>query len=255
MKLDTWNKRKWLSESPRIGTYTQSTDSSVTEVLGQVGFSFVVIDLEHGPLDRVHMKQHIQAAETVDIVSIVRISDNHQQQIMSPLDSGALGIQVPNVNDPEQARRAQKACRYYPQGNRGSNPYVRSNAYGSGDFQKSMESCNEQLLLIIQVEGIRGVENLPKIMPIRGIDVIWVGPYDLSQSMGLPGQISHPKVIKKITEIVNACRQYGIVVGTFADNAKTAKRWIEAGVSLIAISYDMQLLYDGAGSVIKEFHS
>ncbi|MCG8639685.1 MAG: aldolase/citrate lyase family protein [Desulfobacterales bacterium] len=250
-----WNKKKWLQNGPRIGTYIQTVDSAVVEVLGAAGFEFLVLDCEHGPIGNESLKSLVIASEASETACFVRVPINDPQLIMTPLDLGAVGVQVPNVNSADQALQAVKSCRYHPLGSRGSNPFVRANGYGAGDFTEYMQSANEQTLMIVQVEGVQGVNNLPQILDIQGIDVVWLGPYDLSQSMGIPGQVEHPELLKKMEQIVAMCRENAVAVGTFANDDRLAKQWLAASVDLVAVSFDTRILYDGASGLVDRIRS
>lgn len=249
-----WNKRKWLKEAPHVGTYVQLSDWAVGEILAKAGFEFLVLDGEHGPLGLESLKSLVLAVQASDAVCIVRVRSNDPQLIMAPLDVKAHGVQVPNVSTADQARRAVQACRYHPLGMRGSNPYVRANDYGAGEFREYMKWANEQSLLVIQVEGVEGVRNLPLILEVPGVDVVWMGPYDLSQSMGFPGEVDHPRVVEEMKRITSLCGKRGVALGTFADKPDIARKWISTGVHLVALSFDTRLLFEGAKQFLSQIH-
>jgi len=136
-----------------------------------------------------------------DVAVVVAIIANHLLALVGLArlwDVKAHGVQVPNVSTADQARSAVQACRYHPLGMRGSsNPYVRANDYGAGEFREYMKWANDQSLLVIQVEGVEGVRNLPFILEVPGVDVVWMAPYDLSQSMGFRVRWIIPESLKK----------------------------------------------------------
>jgi 4-hydroxy-2-oxoheptanedioate aldolase len=249
---DNWNKKKWLKAAPHIGTYIQLSDWAVGEILARAGFKFLVLDGEHGPLSVASIKSQILAIQAANLVCVVRVQSNDPQLIMAPLDLKAFGVQVPNVNTADEAERAVRASRYHPMGMRGSNPYVRANDYGAGEFKEYMNWSNQQSLLVIQVEGMEGLDNFPHILEVPGVDVVWLGPYDLSQSMGIPGEVNHPRVTEKMKQIISLCREKDIAVGTFADKPEMVRKWISLGVDLIAMSFDTKLLYEGAKRLLNE---
>ena len=180
-----------------LGIFSKTTDSSFIEAIGLSGLDFVIIDQEHGPVQRERLYDHIRAAKAGKIKPIVRVSGNNHNLIGSALDAGALGVQVPNISSAEEAKTAIDAARFYPIGNRGVCRFVSAASYGEKDKAEYFTESNKNLL-ILQVEGKEGVENLQEILSLKGFDILFIGPYDLSQSLGFPGQISHPKVKKEI---------------------------------------------------------
>jgi len=246
-----WNKKQWLSESPyRLGTYVQTSDSAIIEILANAGFDFVVLDGEHAPLSMESIKNLIVAAKSADIVAFVRVRQNQSELIMSPLDAGAPGVQIPQISTFLAAQKAIQAAKYHPKGSRGSNPYVRATGYGATTYTDYMEWANANTLLILQVEGIEGINNIDHILETPELDVIWIGPYDLSQSMGLPGQVNHPQVRSKMKTVLDKANACGIAGGTFADGIDAAKNWIALGMRLVAVSYETKMLYERAHEIV-----
>lgn len=132
---------------------------------------------------------------------------------------------------------------------------MRANENGTSDYTEYMSRANRELISVVQVEGIEGARSLEKILKVPGVDVIWIGPYDLSQSLGFPGQADHPEVIQAIKEAIQRARQHGAAVAIFADGPETANNWAELGASLVGASIDTKLLFDGAKSVIERFNA
>lgn len=221
------------------------------EVLSRAGFDFVILDCEHGPLSIVTLKGLIIACNGSGIVSIVRIKQNYGPAVTEPLDAGALGVQVPHISSSQAASNAIAFAKYHPMGERGVNPYVRAAGYSPEGFSSFIEWANENTLVVPQVEGVEGVANVDGILDVAGVDIIFLGPYDLSQSLGIPGEVHNPAVIQKMQEVISKAQKKGIVVGTFADNEKAAQRWIDLGVRYIAVSYDTKMLLDRATEVVS----
>jgi 4-hydroxy-2-oxoheptanedioate aldolase len=249
-------KRDWLERGPfLVGTFCQSADPMVVEIMGRAGFDFIVLDGEHGPVSSETMKHAAVASTAGGIVLVVRVKHNDGPTIMAPLDMGALGVQVPHVATPEAARKAMSAAKYHPTGERGLNPFVRAAGYSSEDFGDYMEWANENTLVVLQVEGVEGVSNIDGILEVPGVDVIFLGPYDLSQSLGVPGQVHHPSVIEKMQTVISKANRMGMMVGTFADTVSGAREWIELGLRFIALSYDTKMLFDRAAEVVRSMKS
>jgi 4-hydroxy-2-oxoheptanedioate aldolase len=227
-----------------LGVFSKTTDSSFIEAIGVAGFDFVIIDQEHGPSSRETLYNHVRAAKAGNIKSIVRVAENNHNLIGSALDANALGVQVPNITTVQDAENAIYAARFFPTGNRGVCRFVSAASYGEMDKTNYFEHSNSHLL-ILQVEGIEGISNLPEILGLKGFDILFIGPYDLSQSLGYPGQISHPKVLKEILKIKDLANDHGIQLGSFSDTPETYSFLVDNSFQYIAYSVDVQLFISG----------
>jgi len=143
--------------------------------------------------------------------------------------------------------------KYSPRGERGVCRYVRAAKYSSMDKFEYFKTANNETMIIAHIEGVEGINNLNEIMSVVGIDVIFIGPYDLSQSLGIPGEVNHSLVIEKMKEVVLKCKQNKIAVGTFADDIETAKSWVSLGVQYMAFSVDVGILYEASKQIVKKF--
>ncbi|HHV63143.1 MAG TPA: HpcH/HpaI aldolase/citrate lyase family protein [Firmicutes bacterium] len=223
------------------GPFLKCSAPQLVEVMGNAGFDFVLIDMEHGPHTTETVEGLIRAATVANFDAIIRVPENRENAILKALDGGAHGILVPHVSGPEEARQVVAAAKFAPEGERGMDIYARSSGFGEipkGDY---LRQANETTLVAIQIEGAEGVRNLGDILDVSGIDVIFVGPYDLSQSLGIPGQIDHPELVAKVKEIVGLARGAGKAVGIYVDTPEAARRWRALGVRFIAISVDVAI--------------
>lgn len=227
-----------------IGIFSKTIDSSFIEAIGVAGFDFVIIDQEHGPSSLETLNNHVRAAKAGNIKSIVRVAENNHNMIGSALDSNAFGVQIPNISTILDAKKAIAAARFFPMGNRGMCRFVPAAIYGEKDRNEYFEEANSKLL-ILQVEGKEGIANLPDILKLRDFDILFIGPYDLSQSLGLPGEISHPEVINEILKIKKLAVKHGVKLGSFADTIEVYKFLIQNNFEYIAYSVDVQLFISG----------
>src|SRR5450759_3400216 len=223
---------------PVFGPFMKSTDPAFIEVAGYSGFDFVILDMEHGPVGFSDLQNLIRAALLANIIPIVRTSDSSEVSIAKPLDLGALGVQIPQVSSSAMAKDCLKAARFFPEGNRGVCRFVRAAEYSSMPRDDYFRRANE-ILVIIQLEGKEAILDIENILKVEGIDIIFIGPYDLSQSLELPGQVSHPLVIEAMNNIVKRAREMGKIVGTFTDTPQAAEMWKKAGVQYISYSVDV----------------
>lgn len=195
-------KRRLEKGEVVIGPFMKFTDPAAVEIFGFAGFDFVIIDIEHGPISIETAQNLIRAAEVIGIAPIIRVTENKPALILRALDIGAQGVEVPQINDKESAIRAIQAAKFAPAGNRGVCRFVRAAGYSALDRYEYFEHANRETISILHIEGTEGINNLEEILSVKGIDVTFIGPYDLSQSLGVPGQVDHPRVIKEMEHIV-----------------------------------------------------
>jgi 4-hydroxy-2-oxoheptanedioate aldolase len=181
-------KSKLLAGQAALGCSIMVPSPQMVEMVGHAGFDWVLIDLEHGTIDLETAELMIMAAEAAGITPIVRPQTNRKQDISRVMDRGAMGVQVPHVNNVEDARQAVSAVKFGPGDNRGVAAGTRPDSYGlSKSMDESMKHSNEQTLVCVQLEHAAAIENVDEILKVEGVDVFFIGPSDLSQSMGHPG--------------------------------------------------------------------
>lgn len=246
---------KLRSGRPVIGSFVKIIDPTIVEIMGKAGFDFAIIDMEHGPISVETAQNSIRAAELTDISPIIRVSRNDEVDILRCLDIGAEGVEVPQIRNGEDALAVASASRFHPQGDRGVCRYVRAAGYSSMDRHEYFQKVNERTVTIVHLEGVEAVENLDEIMAVDGIDVLFIGPYDLSQSVGFPGEVTHPLVLRQMEEVIARAKTAGKLVGTFADDTESAKRWMDAGVMYIAIAVDVGIFYDACRDIVTCLNS
>ena len=237
-------KEKLSTDSPCLGTFATIPNPSVVEMIAYAGFDFVIIDMEHGVMDLESVENMVRAADIHGLTSIVRVPENSESSILRALETGAQGVEVPHVDDRESARRAVEAVKYYPEGRRGVSPYTRAGGYSSIPPSEHFTTSNRETMVILHIEGREGVENLDEILAVKGVDVLFAGPYDLSQSYGVPGRIDDPRVVEGMNILIRKCRERNVYPGTFSASVEMAKRWIAAGIRYMAYSVDVGIFYE-----------
>lgn len=247
-------KQKLKNGEPVIGTFVKNMDPGIVEILGNAGMEFFVIDSEHVSYNPESITNLVRAADLSGIVPIVRVRESTAVNIMQALDTGALGYHAPNVDTPEQARIAVDAGRYAPKGNRGFAPTHRAANYGMMEKQEYIDMANSQILTVLHCETMESVRNLDEILKLEELDVIFIGPMDLSQSLGrdVMGQRNHPKLLETIDLIIDKVRKSGKAVGTVADNTEMARELIAKGVQYIPVSSDQGMIGNMAKKIVKE---
>jgi len=231
-------KEKLKNGEPAIGTFIMTNCPDLVEIVGICGYDFVVLDTEHGPLSIESTINLIRAAELKGVTPITRVTEASATTILRSLDVGAHGIQVPQVNDSITAEMVVKASKYHPDGIRGA-ALARSGEYGMvSSTLDYFKTENEETLVVVHCENQEGLAELENIAAIPGVDVIFLGPFDMSQSMGVPGEIYHPRVEAAAEKVLKATKAAGKAAGIFVTDGDQAKRRIEQGFQYITINVD-----------------
>lgn len=224
------------------GPFCKIQDPAIVEIAALSGFDFVIIDMEHGPFSIESAQNMIRAAEARGITPVVRVTENSETLILRTLDIGAKCIQVPQICTKADADRLVKSTKFYPKGERGMCRYVRAAEYTNISGADHFGKANNDITTIIHIEGMEGINNLEEIVQVDGIDIIFLGPYDLSQSCGVPGQVNDPKVVDAMKGAVETAKKYGKAVGTFTESPEKAKMWKSIGVQYISYAVDVGLV-------------
>lgn len=227
-----------------FGPFVNLCHPAVMEIAGLAGFDFAIIDTEHGEISSDRAVDMVRAAKLSGLSPVVRVYGNQPELIAKALDIGAEGVQVPQVGTKAEALAAVKAAKFSPEGARGCNRYVRAAQYSATDKFAYFGNANQETTAIIQVEGKEGMDNLPDILTVPGIDVLFIGPYDLSASLGIPGQVDHPRLVAAMDNTMELARQAGVAIGFFVDDVESAVKWKNRGVQYISFAADVGLLYE-----------
>ena len=233
-----------------VGVFSKTCDPAFIEVLGYAGADYVIIDLEHGPNSVQSVQDLIRGAQTAGIMPIVRVKDSCASVMGEVLDIGAGGIQVPQITNRAEAEAVINRTKFAPMGERGVCRFVRAAKYSAKDRFEYFKDENEKVT-ILQIEGQEGIDNIDDILAADGIDVLFIGPYDLSQSLGVPGEIDNPLVEEKMLEIVGKCKEKNVTVGTFVDTPENAVKWKRLGIKYISYSVDMGIFYEAMTDIVK----
>jgi 4-hydroxy-2-oxoheptanedioate aldolase len=234
-----------------FGPFMKLSDPAAVEVFALAGFDHVIIDMEHGPLSVETAQNLVRAAQLRGIAPIARVPRNDASDILRVLDIGAEGVHIPQVGTADDARAAVEACYFHPAGKRGVCRFVRAADYTGKPAQEHFADANRRTLPVLHIEGKEGIENLPEILDVPGIGVVFIGPYDLSQSCGVPGQVQHPEVVERMRHAVGLARGRDVVVGTFIESAEGARLWACVGVQYLCYSVDVGILMDAAKCAVE----
>jgi 4-hydroxy-2-oxoheptanedioate aldolase len=231
-------KSKLKSGETVLGCFIRYPDPTLVEVLGYQPWDFIVFDGEHGTIEPRDCENMVRAAEIQGITPIIRVPTNLAPVILRFMDTGAHGLHIPMINSGNEAENAVRSVKYLPRGARGL-AGVRASDFGQkiplGEY---VVQANNETLIAIHIETVEAVENLSSILRVEDIDVIFVGPNDLSNSLGFPGQTQHPKVQETIEHIAGQVAQAGRLLGIMVGNAAMARQWRDKGARYITIVMD-----------------
>jgi 2-keto-3-deoxy-L-rhamnonate aldolase RhmA len=241
-------KQALQSSKPLIGTLLTTASPEIAEALALIGFDWVFIDGEHGSLS-IHDAQVAIQAIAGRCHTLLRVPDATPENIKRALDTGCSGLIAPLVNSAEAARAIVSMSRYPPLGTRSVGP-GRAQGYGLR-FAEYFQVANEEVAVVIQVEHKDAVRELESMLAAPGIDAVFVGPYDLSGSMGLLGQVGHPDVVAAVNTVRSACLRAKMPYATLCGNAEQARQEIEAGASFLAVGTDILHLANSARATLE----
>lgn len=233
-----------------VGPFVIVSSPIMIEMAALAGMDFVILDMEHGPLDMSDVDTLCAVARGKGVEAVVRVGSNDEWAILRALDVGASGVEVPQISDRSDAEYAAKAAKYAPAGHRGVSTFTRAGAM-NGRGSDYFREANAETTVIVHIEGVEGVSNLDEILSVENIDVIFLGPYDLSQSLGIPGQVDDPRVQKAIADCVQKIRSSGKFAGSFAKDVKTARKWLDLGIQYIGMSVDAGIYREACCEIVS----
>ncbi|MEM4465686.1 MAG: aldolase/citrate lyase family protein [Ignisphaera sp.] len=244
-------KRKLKGGVATVGTWVTINHPDVVDALSELPFDWLIFDMEHAPLEVSDIEVLMMPLRGCEVAPIVRVPWNDMVAIKRALDIGAEGILIPWVSTREEAEAAIKYVSYPPQGLRGFGPR-RAVRYGFRSFLDYYSRFEpEERVVVIQIETARALENLEDILSVKGIDVAFIGPADLTVNLGIPLQYSHPMLIEAISKTLKACEKYNIAAGIHAFDVNQAKKYIEEGFRFISIEGDIGFIIRAAKDILK----
>ncbi len=244
-------KKRLKAGEVDVGPFCIIPSMAMVEALGRGGMDFLIIDTEHGPIDMQSAQDMCIAADHVGVAPIVRVGENHESLILRALDIGSAGVQIPQINTVDDARNAVGAAKYDPIGERGLSIFTRAGDYFEHEGEGFIESQNDDTVVVVHIEGQRGLDNLDEIMTVDGIDVLFLGPYDISQSLGMPGQVRDRKVEDAIRKADADASAQGRAVGSYAKDVDMGKWLLDIGVGYLSINVDATIYMQACRSIVE----
>jgi 4-hydroxy-2-oxoheptanedioate aldolase len=247
-------RQRLLGGDTLLGCFLNLGSSLTTEIVGKAGFDFVVIDLEHGAGSESDVTAQLQALVHTNTAAVIRVESHERQRAHRVLDAGAHGIMFPRVNNAEEAQNTVAALRYPPQGVRGVAAMNRACDFGVA-FRSYVDSANSSLLGVLQIESEEAVRNVDEIAAVDGADVLFIGPLDLTVSLGIIQQLDHPRFVEAVEKTAAAARKHGKALGILMPKAEDFTRFFDFGCRFIACNSDGGLLTGAARALSQSLVS
>lgn len=223
-----------------FGTFVfEFNTTGIARLAAEAGAEFLVFDMEHTGWSVETIRLLLATTRGTSLMPAVRIPATEYHFVARVLDMGAAGIMIPMCESAEQARRLVQSAKYPPVGRRGAAFGIAHDDYTGGDLAEKIESANRETLLIAQIETVAGVEQVEAIAAVEGLDVLWIGQFDLANSLGLPGQFEHPDFLACEERVLAACRAFGKVAGVMTGDVSSGRKLLARGFRMIAYSGDL----------------
>ncbi len=235
-----------------IGTMVREVRSpQIVQLMGAAGWDFIIVDTEHGPLDMQTLADFASVARGEEMTVIARVPDNLYHLLARPLDVGVEGVLCPRVDSKEEAEQIVMAVKYAPLGDRGVSVSGIATGYRPAPTKAYLEEANANTLIVVQVESTLSLESIDEILSVEGIDAVFVGPEDLSQSMGIPGEITHPRMLEAYQHVIDAANRRGVAPGMHFRDLAMMQEWMSKGMRFVAYKTDFRLLLEASQNTLK----
>lgn len=232
-----------------VGTWLYLNDVGVAEVVAGAGFDFVIIDMEHSPTGFENLRNLIMALEH-HTAPVVRVKQNSPEYISGILDQGPAAVMVPRIRSVDEAKQAVQSAKYHPLGIRGMGPY-RLSDYGR-KMNEVFEQANEKQMLWIQIEHKDAAADIGQIVKVPGIDLLFIGFGDLSQSLGHLNDVHHPEVDAVAENLCRTIAKAGLPMGSAFADGTNLKPWHDKGIRVLTVAADFQFLASGAATTLSQ---
>lgn len=227
----------------------------IAKILEAAGADFALIDMEHSGTDLERVADLLGWFKATAVAPFVRVPQGLYHFVARVMDAGAWGVMAPNVESAEQARAIVRAAKYAPLGARGVGLGVAHTDYLLPDPVAYFREANENTMVLCQIESVPGLENVEEIAAVQGVDVLWVGHFDLTQSMGIPGEFTHPRFLDALAAVVSAAKKYGKAAGIQPGSLDQAREWLTLGFSVFSFSSDVAVYRDALAAALRTFRS
>jgi len=254
MLKNNFLKQKLEKGIPVIGTWSIIPSETTIDIISSTEIDFIIIDAEHGPISFEKAQTMCSICESNNVSPVMRIGSIDESNILRALDIGIHCLQIPNVKSVEDVERIINYSKYPPLGRRGFSPFTRAGNYSINNASKLSKNANNNTLLAINIEGAEAIRNIDSILEIDGLDIIFIGLYDISNYLGIPGQVNSKKVEKLLSEITNKINDKNKIAGTITTNKDDIKKYLNMGLKYIVHLVDCEILKSSYTNYINYFH-
>ncbi|MBP2638658.1 MAG: putative 2,4-dihydroxyhept-2-ene,7-dioic acid aldolase [Firmicutes bacterium] len=251
--MNTSLKERLSNGDVALGAFVKLNCPSIVEMMSLAGFDFIIVDCEHSSFGYPNVEDIIRTADGAGLSSIIRLRGSSEEHILHALDSGAGGVQIPSLSTAQEVEQAVAYTKYYPAGIRGLSFNQRAAQYGMGDKNNYIKSSNENTIVVVHVENKIMADQVEKLCQIPQVDVLFIGPADLSQSMGKPGATNDPEVVAVIEKVFAIAIQHGKRVGIYVAGQVELEKYLKMGATYIAWKSDVTIFANAAKETVKAF--
>jgi len=239
-----------------LGTFVFEYGSpAAPRILKAAGWDYILIDTEHASFGIEAVASMLHVSASIGLPALVRVPETQRSFLSRPLDAGALGLMVPRVESRTQAEEIVRFTKYPPLGDRGMAPATAHTGYRGVSGTQLIREANAELLLVMQIETRAGLDNLDAILSTPGLDVAFLGPFDLSTSLGIPGELSHPRLLEAARAFLRGCTRHGVTPGIWAASLADAAMWMRQGVRFLTYSADFVMVLEHSKQVLETLRS
>ena len=237
-----------------LGTMlTHLRQPAVAVLMKNAGWDYVFLDAEHGSFTAPSLLDFCIAARGVNLPAIVRVPGSGEaQRLYQTLDLGATGLLCPQTETRAQVEFIVHSTKYFPMGQRGMSLRNAHTLWGKYKGSELTPKLNQETMIVLQIESKKGVDNLESMLEVPGVDAVFIGPNDMSQTLGIPGDIGHPEVVKHVDRVLEVCQKKSIPCGVHTYDTDTAKKWIGRGCRFMCLGGDVAWLQDSCQKACSE---
>lgn len=255
MRNKNYLKDKLSSGDPVIGTWSIIPSIISTDVIASAGLDFIIIDSEHGPINFETAQNMAMACESRGVSPVMRVGKIDEADILKALDIGVHAIQIPNINTKDDVVRVIEYSKYPPIGNRGFSPFTRAGNYVQKNAHSLPEAANNNTLVAINVEGREAIDNIDEILGLVSLDIVFIGLFDLSKALGIPGETNNPKVLELLKNLTLKISKAGKWPGTIATSRAKIPEFLAMGLKYIVYLADCEILSASYSEVVDTFRN
>lgn len=248
-------KEKLESGISVIGTWAMIPSTVTADIIASTGVDFIIIDAEHGSMSFETALDMVITCESRNVSPVMRLGSIDEADILKALDIGVHCIQIPNINTKKDVDRIISLAKYPPYGNRGFSPFIRSGDYSINNSKILTEYANNNTLIAINIEGKEAIDDIDNILEIQHLDIIFIGLFDLSKSLGIPGEVDDPKVIEYLEYLVKKINKSGKYAGTITTSKQKITEFLELGLKYIVHLVDCEMLRAPYSEIVDHFQS